>query len=80
MTVFTTALAGVQEYRLDVITTPDDDTIDSMDFTTTVARAEAHARQLLANHNGPDDRFGELWMRDPNGSASAEHVDTIHLG
>ncbi len=80
MTVFTTAPTGVQEYRLDVITGPDDETTDALYFTAPVALADAHARRLLADHDGPDDRYGELWMRDPDGGTSAEHVDTIHLG
>ena len=81
MTIFATHTpTGLREFRLDIVDGPDPDAIDtSVYFEAAVDQADVHARRLLADHDGPDDRYGELWIRD-SGSDAADHWETIHLG
>jgi hypothetical protein len=67
------------EYRLDVVTDPDVDNPQALMYFTARSPEAAvnQARRLLADVDGPDDRFGELYVHD--GEGTAVHVDTVHL-
>ena len=58
--------ATTQEFRLDIISDPDPDIPAVIVWfrATTPAAATVYARRVLAQHHGPDDRFGELYQRD----------------
>lgn len=67
------------EYRLDVVTDPEPDNPQAVVYFTAddVDAAARQAEQLLAAVNGPDDRYGELYVHD--GDGTAVYCDTIHL-
>jgi len=77
---FETLVVGTtDEYRLDVVTDPDVDNPQAIAyFVADDIDAACHqAARLLAAVDGPDDRFGELYVHD--GDGTAVHADTIHL-
>ncbi|MFF3857149.1 hypothetical protein [Micromonospora sp. NPDC002575] len=77
---FETAVAATtDEYRLDVVTDPDVDNPHSVTyFVAADIDAACHqAARLLDAVDGPDDRYGELYVHD--GDGTAVHCDTIHL-
>lgn len=77
---FETFVVGTtDEYRLDVVTEPDVDTPQTIVYFTArdVDAAAGQAQRLLAAVDGPDDRFGELYVHDGDGTAL--YCDTIHL-
>lgn len=67
------------EYRLEVFVDPDADTPRALTYFTAAGADAAvdQARRILAAVDGPDDRWGELYVHDGDGSAL--HFDTIHL-
>jgi hypothetical protein len=73
----TMATAG--EYRLDVVTDPEPDDPQAVHYFAALDLDAAcrTAAWLLADVDGPDDRYGELYA--DNGTGSAIHCDTIHL-
>jgi hypothetical protein len=70
---------ATEEYRLDVVTDPDPDTPLHTEYLTAtdVDAAAQQAQRLLAAVDGPEDRYGELYVHNGNGGAA--YVDTIHL-
>lgn len=77
---FATYVAGTtDEYRLDVVTDPEPDNPQAVVYFTAadVDAATRQAKQLLAAVNGPEDRYGELYVHD--GDGTAVYCDTIHL-
>ncbi|MFY1621602.1 hypothetical protein ACN268_00190 [Micromonospora sp. WMMD735] len=75
----TTVAATTDEYRLDVVTDPDVDNPQAVTYFTAADGDTAchQAVRLLAAVDGPDDRYGELYVHD--GDGNAVHYDTIHL-
>ncbi|MEU8024644.1 hypothetical protein AB0B88_20785 [Micromonospora haikouensis] len=75
----TTVATTTDEYRLDVVTDPDVDNPQSVTYfvAADVDTASRQAGRLLAAVDGPDDRYGELYVHD--GDGTAVHCDTIHL-
>ncbi|TDB80208.1 hypothetical protein [Micromonospora sp. KC721] len=76
---FATYVTGTDEYRLDVVTDPEPDNPQAVIYFTAadVDVATGQAEQMLAAVNGPDDRYGELYVHD--GDDTAVYCDTIHL-
>lgn len=68
-----------QPYRLEVVVDPDPQRPPAVSCFTAPSTAAAyrHARQVLAGHDGPNDRYGELYRADHPDPC---HLDTIHLG
>lgn len=75
----TYVVGATDEYRLDVVTDPDVDTPQAVFYFTAadVDAACGRAERLLAAVDGPNDRFGELYVHDGDGTAL--YCDTIHL-
>lgn len=67
------------EYRLDVVTDPEPDNPQAVVYftATNIDAATRQAERLLAVVDGPDDRYGELYCHD--GDGTAVFCDTIHL-
>ncbi|WP_047892791.1 hypothetical protein [Micromonospora sp. RV43] len=77
---FETFVVGTtDEYRLDVVTDPEPDNPQAVTYFTAgdVDAAARQAQKLLAAVDGPEDRYGELYAHD--GDGTAVHCDTIHL-
>ncbi|MEV0733415.1 hypothetical protein [Polymorphospora sp. NPDC050346] len=76
----TTGLDDDYEYRLDIVVDPAEDSpATAVGFNSdTLREAIERARQILHDHAGPDDRYGELWAR--TGPTRITWLDTIHLG
>jgi hypothetical protein len=67
------------QFRLDVVTDTDPDNpiaVSYFDAPDTTAAAD-QARELLAAHNGPANRYGDLYKHDGDGAAI--YYDTIDL-
>lgn len=78
--LFATYVTGTtDEYRLDVITDPEPDNPQAVIYFTAadVEAAERQAQRLLAAVEGPEDRYGELYVHD--GDGTAVYCDTVHL-
>jgi hypothetical protein len=78
--LFATYVTGTtDEYRLDVVTDPEPDNPQAVIYFTAadVEAAERQASRLLAAVDGPEDRYGELYAHD--GDGTAVYCDTIHL-
>lgn len=78
--LFATYVTGTtDEYRLDVVTDPEPDNPQAVVYFTAddVEAAERQAQRLLAAVDGPEDRYGELYVHDGDGTAL--YCDTIHL-
>lgn len=76
ITAATITMTG--EYRLDVFTDPDADEPQALAyFKANPETAVEQAGRLLAAVDGPDDRWGELYVHD--GQGTAVHFDTVHL-
>ncbi|MEV0732399.1 hypothetical protein [Polymorphospora sp. NPDC050346] len=66
------------EYHLTITIDPDQPPTPPIGFNAdSTSSAIDRARQILADHAGPDDRYGELWAR--TGHRRIAHLDTIHL-
>lgn len=77
---FATYVTGsTDEYRLDVVTDPEPDNPQAVIYFTAddVEAAERQAQRLLAAVDGPEDRYGELYVHD--GDGAAVYCDTVHL-
>ncbi|GAA2709070.1 hypothetical protein ACFY2R_18140 [Micromonospora olivasterospora] len=77
---FATYVTGTtDEYRLDVVTDPEPDNPQAVIYFTAddVEAAERQAQRLLAAVDGPEDRYGELYVHD--GDGTAVYCDTVHL-
>ncbi|OJF14473.1 hypothetical protein BG844_09540 [Couchioplanes caeruleus subsp. caeruleus] len=72
-------MLSVDTFRLEIVTGPDPDSAAMLAFFTAdgIAAAIGQARRLLAAAEGPDDRFGELYVRD---GELATWLTTLHLG
>ncbi|MFF0182561.1 hypothetical protein ACFYPF_26080 [Micromonospora sp. NPDC005223] len=78
--LFATYVTGTtDEYRLDVVTDPEPDNPQAVIYFTAddVDAAERQAQRLLAAVDGPEDRYGELYVHD--GDGTAVYCDTVHL-
>lgn len=71
--------AATDEYRLDIVCDPEPDTPQAIAYFTAADMDGAclQAARLLAATVGPDDRYGELYNHD--GDGTAVYCDTIHL-
>ena len=69
----------VTEFRLDIVTSPEPgDPAAVVWFKAEwIAEAIEQARRFLAAHQGPDDRYGELYQRNGHWG---DFLTTIHLG
>ncbi|MFD4208216.1 hypothetical protein ACFWRG_19745 [Micromonospora tulbaghiae] len=77
---FATYVTGTtDEYRLDVVTDPEPDNPQAVVyFTAADVDAACHqAQKLLAAVDGPEDRYGELYVHD--GDGTAVYCDAVHL-
>lgn len=70
---------ATDEYRLDIVTDPEPDSPQTVAYfmAITMDAACQQAQRLLAAADGPDDRYGELYVHD--GTGVAVYCDTIHL-
>ncbi|RBJ11087.1 hypothetical protein DRA43_01640 [Micromonospora provocatoris] len=78
--LFATYVTGTtDEYRLDIVTDPEPDNPQAVIYFTSddVEAAERQAQRLLAAVDGPEDRYGELYVHD--GDGTAVYCDTVHL-
>lgn len=66
-------------FRLEIVTGPDPDSPSLLAFFDAdgITEAIGQGRRLLAAAHGPDDRYGELYMRDGD---QATWLTTLHLG
>ena len=69
----------MDEFRLDVVTETDPDTALAVSYFEADDGDAAceQAGKLLAAHDGPADRYGDLYLH--NGFGTANYYDTIHL-